>query len=253
MQALAFIALAGLIAWAVAGKKGKPASEKPALKKPVPAGTPPDLKQVIQRHKEGKATCAELRGAAKQARAHGLKKVAAKFDEWGDIVCAVEESEKSRLPSDLKVPPTMLKYIKTPGAWNKFVKALKLGKVGTKTPKNYLGLFNLGYRRLEDLGYVTDVSKDDKGVWSGTWRPPLSEEEFLSNAKLQYDAFVKHIIRNARVIARRHKNDITDKRTLSGLLGVAHRRGLKGMAEWLKDPSKYPKATTIYERTNQLF
>lgn len=146
-------------------------------------------------------------------------------------------------------------------AWKRFVLTLAKGRLDGRSPAGYLGKFGLGLRRLQDLGYVRSTKRDNDGSIRAEWNPPHSEREFLTNPKLQYQAFVRSMVGHRAAVLLRHAGALGRvyggrPATLSGLLGVAHQAGLDGLGLWLQaggDERRYPKTTAMYRQTVGLF
>ena len=91
--------------------------------------------------------------------------------------------------------------------------------------------------------------------------PPRSREGFLSDLKLQYEAFVKATVADRAAVLSRHRDAIghtlaNKTATLSGLLAAARQAGLRGLAAWLAseaDRAKFPRTTAAYLRANGLY
>ncbi len=149
--------------------------------------------------------------------------------------------------------------------WTRFVMIMGRAKSGTVSPKGHLGIFQMGMRRLGDLGLAKNVRKGERngeqGVWLGVWNAPLSEARFLASPELQYKIFVRSMQTYRREIERQFKNEIGREiegkaATLSGLLAVAHHAGIPGLEKWLKgDPprEKFPQTTAAYKAATGIF
>ena len=62
-------------------------------------------------------------------------------------------------------------------AWAKFVALFQGANVGEVSPAYQFGLFNIGYRRLADLGLATGVHRglyNGRSVWLGRFVAPVS-------------------------------------------------------------------------------
>lgn len=155
------------------------------------------------------------------------------------------------------------------GAWTNFVRAMSEGKSPSHVnSRGFFGLFELGVRRLCDLGVMSNPSsktiKTPEGmqmrVWQGIWNIP--QEKFLSNPALQYKLFVKSLDLYRNVISEKYQPVIGleifpgRKATLSGLLAIASTAGSEGMHKWLTDANirrKFPWVTQSYDRANGIF
>lgn len=149
-------------------------------------------------------------------------------------------------------------------AWTRYVRLMATGRPNSVSPGGHLGVFGLGLRRLEDLGLVRNsrkVERDGRQVWEADWVSPHTLEGFLSDATLQYRAFVKHTLDHRRRILERHAQAIGQSyaakaATLSGLLAVAHQAGLQGLARWLEnegDRQRFPNTTAAFIRAAGIF
>ncbi len=170
------------------------------------------------------------------------------------------ERERAKLPTKFPSP-----FSNVPGeAWTKYVNGQRSGKLNTQSPGNYLGIWLMGARMLQDLGYMRNVklvkrAETGKQVWDGEWISPYSLQRFLSDAALQYEAFRRMSERDANYIRAKHAATLAAKQklpviTLSGLMAVAKQAGLKGMDEWIANPSTRKASTTAqFEKFNGLF
>lgn len=162
---------------------------------------------------------------------------------------AVEDTSKSLPTSFTSVIPGV-----TDAQWTAYVKKQKQGKINGVTKSNSLGLFLMGYRMLQDLGYTRNSRKVAKvidgvsrTVWDGEFIPPLTLDSFLSNALVQYEAFAKMSVLQAARIKSLYGPLIAGSNgsiTLSGLLNVAKVAGMGGLDAWLKEPGKRKADTT---------
>jgi hypothetical protein len=152
----------------------------------------------------------------------------------------------------------------TAEAWNRYVRLMATAKPDTVSPSNQLGLFQIGFPRLADLGYVENLhkgQKDGRAVWIADFRPPASLAAFLADPVTQYVAFVETTKVDRQAVIKRHADAIGKTvagtaATLSGLLAVAYNAGLVGLDRWLSSPdarSKTPRTTAAYQRANGLF
>jgi hypothetical protein len=148
-----------------------------------------------------------------------------------------------------------------PGAWRRFVRVLKAGSLGARSPSGRLGLFSIHLHRLAELGYVRRVRRTAAGTLEAEWLEPLTEAAFLSNPRLQYQALTESMAGLTEEIARRYPSAVgrlVDGRpaSLSGLLAVAHRLGLSGLARWLGSSGERARqriASAAFERANGIF
>jgi hypothetical protein len=138
----------------------------------------------------------------------------------------------------------------------RFVVLMACSPSSFKSPTGKLGAFQFSPRRLQDLGLVADTSRTPSG-WIATWRPPFSENLFLSSPKVQYAAFLKSC-RKYLPIAIAHRAKDIDGRisTLSGILGVLHVAGERGFSSWFSDPKtrkRFTNTTSTFHSTNGVF
>lgn len=144
-------------------------------------------------------------------------------------------------------------------SWTNFVRLMGSPECATgKTDKGYLGLFLFSPARLAHFGAVTNVRREN-GKLEGDFVPPLTEPDFLRSPALQYRAFARscgeYASRLARWPAPLPEVDAT-RTTLSGLLAVAHRAGLKGLRRWLRsaeDRRLHPFTSAGFDLCNGLF
>jgi hypothetical protein len=150
-------------------------------------------------------------------------------------------------------------------AWNRYVRLMATATSETVSAGNQFGIFQIGYPRLADLGYVENVRKVHKkgrSVWVGDFKAPLTLAGFLKDVALQYQAFVQTTKTDRSAILARHAGSIGQpiagkKATLSGLLAVAYHAGLAGLARWLsggeEERKRSPRTTAAYQRAVGLF
>jgi hypothetical protein len=119
----------------------------------------------------------------------------------------------ARIRASTALAPARGKAIPSPipeasaGAWTRFVDV-----VAGNTPADHvsargdLGVFQMSLARLADLGYVTNAHRDPSGKWTADWVPPLSQERFVGDLQLQYQAFVKATQADRKAILAHHKD-----------------------------------------------
>lgn len=152
--------------------------------------------------------------------------------------------------------------------WKAYLRALATpshsGKVSAKLA---LGAFLFTYPRLADLGLVRNVRRatlNGRPVWTGDFVAPLTLERFLDSPTLQLEAMAKSAVDYApkvrvlfdKYLGARFVGATNQPATLSGLLAIAHRGGLKGLASWVKnegDRAKFPNTTAAYNAANGIF
>ena len=146
--------------------------------------------------------------------------------------------------------------------WSKFVQRMARAKEGTMTKGARFGMFLFGVRRLADLGLITNVKRktvNGQTIWAGTWVPPYSQAIFLSESKLQYQAFIKSVQElAAKFIAARSKSPGIFKvegkpLTMSGFLALAHIAGFMGAINSLKAGKLRTDTLAFVKRLNGIF
>lgn len=143
--------------------------------------------------------------------------------------------------------------------WLKFMEALKSGRAANAEEAGRIGDFAISVRRLADLGIVQNPKKT-KTSWDAEWTN-ISKEKFTGSPELQEQALAKSLGDYAGKIRTDYVKaigkSVNDKPiTLSGLLGVAHVAGIKGLETWLRDGKvreKFPGTTKLFETTNGIF
>jgi len=149
-------------------------------------------------------------------------------------------------------------------AWNRYVRIMAGAAPEAVSATNLLGIFQIGFPRLGDLGFVENLRKAQKngrGVWVGDFKAPLSLSGFLNDPAIQYRAFVLTTAADRGAILSRHADSIGKtiagkKATLSGLLAVAYHAGLAGLGRWLsgeQERKRSPRTTAAYQRAVGLF
>lgn len=146
--------------------------------------------------------------------------------------------------------------------WTRYMEVIAGGTASNAvSPGGDLGLFGLSLPRLADLGYVTHVRRDAAGKWAADWVAPLTQENFLGDVKVQYEAFVKATLADRKAIVARHREAVgrtLAKKvvTLSGLLAAVHQAGLGGLGKWLAsgaDRVRFPRSTNAFLKGNGIF
>lgn len=257
MGALVGIA-AILVALALANGQGKaaPGTRTTATGFEPPMRKTPPLPEFVKKVVTDKAaTRSDLSRAAAMAAEAGYPQLAAA------LVDRASMSEAARaIPSPWKDVPD--------GSWTKFVKIMAgERKPNEVSPRGFYGVFQIGVRRLCDLGVMRSPrSKNVRGerglvrVWEGVWVMP--QEQFLGSAAIQYKLFLRSMELYRSVIAEKYKQVIGleifpgRKATLSGLLAVAHQAGSEGLHKWLMDAEirkKFPWVTAAFEQANGVF
>lgn len=251
----ALFALLGALGLLAVASHGANASETPSEgangnDNPLP----PEVNDAISDYQNGNATPGQLRNAAESAAQAGYNSISDALHRAADAVQAISEQENRVTPSKVTSP---IKGV-SDEQWSSFVKAQKTGKSNGVTPGGLLGVFEMGPRTLGDLGYMNNVHKEGR-KWLGTFISPLTEEQFLGDEKLQYEAFSRQILNHLQVIRKRYpsilETEIEGKKaTMSGLLAVARFAGLGGLDAWIRYPAKRkPETTKTYLRNTGIF
>lgn len=119
-------------------------------------------------------------------------------------------------------------------AWTEFVTLMGNPlTVSKEALSGHLGLFLFHPLRLDRLG----ITGDGRFL-----RSPASQYRALELSCLDYQPFLKP--------------KVTSNQSLSGLLGVAHRAGLRGARKWIRsadDKAKHPFTTATFELVNGIF
>jgi hypothetical protein len=205
----------------------------------------------------------DIMDAATKAQSAGMvesaKALASKAQETGDVKRALESLAEKPVPSPI---PGV-----TDKQWSSFVGLFKGTTVDEVSPAYCLGIFNIGFRRLLELGLAYDVKQgthEGKTVWMGKLKPPMTMKGFLNNPVLQYRVFAKDMRDRAALIQKEYAKVIGTelpglegiKVSLSGLLGVIKLAGTKGFHGWVTDPKqreKFAHTTTAFKTANGLF
>lgn len=146
-------------------------------------------------------------------------------------------------------------------AWRRFVALMVVAPKGATGPRGKLGYFGMTTRSLADVGMVEVPHKitvgGERGVWAGTWKPPFSKDTFLGSTRLQYEAFARSASLLGPKLSSLVGVPIGPKRaTLSGLLGVAHLAGERGVEGWVRNQEvrdRFRATTDNFHRTNGVF
>jgi hypothetical protein len=148
-------------------------------------------------------------------------------------------------------------------AWLGYVKAC-MNPATRVTANSRIGVFEFTIRRLCDLGVMHSLEgqseKGHPGVkWNAKWTPPRNLQSFLADRLGQYRLFSQSTedYANELDLVRAIGAPVDGaEASLSGLLGVAHRSGLKGLRTWLASPkerAEFKRTTAIFQHTNGLF
>ena len=145
-------------------------------------------------------------------------------------------------------------------AWRRFVRMMEGPDPKEVSPALHLGLYNIGYHRLKELGLVSEarqVTKGGRRVWVGRFKAPLTLGLFLNNPTLQYTVFVRDMVDRVSLVLPYVGREIEGKRaSLSGLMATAKLAGRKGFLSWVSDPAerqKHHKTTRAFLAFNEVF
>lgn len=146
-------------------------------------------------------------------------------------------------------------------AWRRFVTVMTVLPRDAETPRGRVGMFGMDARRLRDVGFMTEARKatvaGEPGVWTGSWREPLTRKKFLTSEPLQHEAFRRSMVALAPKVSEHVGRDVDGvPATLSGLLGVGHLAGEAGVAGWVSDPKvreRFAATTQNFHRCNGIF
>lgn len=241
-----------ILLYSIGGKKSQGAL---APKSDSTGALPPSsltdfVRQVIE---DQGASKADLLKAADQAKEAGYPKLAIALK-------ARAEGAKQLIPSPWGDV--------TGSAWTRFCSVIANGhKAGTVNPKGFFGIFQIGVRRLVDLGImanpksrnITDPNGTTTRIWEGKWVQP--QEQFLADPQYQYKLFVKSMELYRNIISEKYKKVIGlniegQPATMSGLLALCHTAGSEGMYKWLTNGNlrtKFTWVTEAYKKANGIF
>jgi len=212
------------------------------------------------------ATAEEIKSAADHAEKSNHARLALALRNEAAVLAAAEKFS-AELGKD--VPAEPMKFVSplssvSDEAWTKYVKQSRTHRRDAVSDNFRLGTYQLSARDLADAGFMVSAKKvdeDGRSVWVGEWVPGKSLEDFLASTEQQYEAFVALSKMHAEAIAKRHADVIgstTESQgvTLSGLMAVARKAGLGGLASWLKsakERSTFRATTERYEKLNGIF
>lgn len=145
--------------------------------------------------------------------------------------------------------------------WLAFVRRMISASTNTVSSGYKLGAWQIGARRLVDLGLMEKPRKtvygEKDGVWLAGWKHPFSEGSFLRNQKLQYKTFEKSMKKFAPIVKPFVGTTVNGKTcTLSGLLGVAHMAGEGGVKTWVdseKVRKRFSATSDMFNKVNGMF
>lgn len=139
--------------------------------------------------------------------------------------------------------------------WTDYAFAMKIANRGDISLSNGLGMFDIRYKRLEDLGFVTNISyKRDpiinRSVQVAEWLPPYTQDKFLKSANFQYRAFSasnRHYFKELR----NRSLSMPPGVTFSGALAILHRGGRSALAKWATQ--QFDETREIFDMANGIF
>lgn len=145
--------------------------------------------------------------------------------------------------------------------WEELVAKMAVADKRHVGKKGKLGAFQMDARRLADVGAMTKAWKGqrgtEQGAWVGQWRQGLTEAAFLGSMPLQYAVFVRSMRAAAPKVSPLVGIAVDGKvATLSGLLGVSHVAGERGVEGFVRDPvvrTRFPSTAEVFSRTNGIF
>jgi hypothetical protein len=145
----------------------------------------------------------------------------------------------------------------TLGAWESFVAEMAKAPKASVGRKGKLGAFQIDARKLADVGAMSKAWKKPDGSWTGSWSAGLTESAFLGSMPLQYAVFVRSMRAAAPKVSSLVGAKIDGKpASLSGLLGVSHVAGERGVASFVRDAdvrARFPATSEVFGRTNGIF
>ena len=232
---------------------------------PLQARVPVEVVQAIVALRSHNATPAQMRRAAAGATAAGQPRLGLALLEQATLA---EQTAKLAAPvaamlHDVSYPSPLPQV--TDEAWNTYARRARVARPSTHSEWNRFGMYAMTARMLSDIGLMVEAHKGDfqgrRAVWIGTWADGMSAASFLASPQAQHDALAALVRLHARVIEGRHASTIGTTLegqmvTLSGLLAVAQKAGLGGLAKWLADANDragFPETTAAYTRLNGIF
>lgn len=176
----------------------------------------------------------------------------------GFIVGRISKADRARAAASATRSP--IAGVDAAG-WEDFVSRMAVADKGHVGRKGKLGAFQMDARRLADVGAMTKAWKGtrgmEQGVWTGEWKQGLTEAAFLGNLPVQYAVFVRSMRAAAPKVSPLVGIAVDGKvATLSGLLGVSHVAGERGVEGFMRDPAvrtRFPSTAEVFSRTNGIF
>jgi hypothetical protein len=135
-------------------------------------------------------------------------------------------------------------------AWFRFITVLEAQSHQNVTKSGALGAYEMLPRRLGELGYLTNLRREDGGKKQvGTFVGPWTEEKFLADSVAQYVAFRKSILLYYRQLmsgAIQRPKGIS----IAGALAILHRGGEGALKKW---PKLFEGTKKVYDRVKECF
>lgn len=142
-------------------------------------------------------------------------------------------------------------------AWTEFVFAMKVQALDMVSPSNGLGMFDLRFKRLADLGLVENLhyKRDiitNRSVQVADWVLPLTKEAFLKSASAQYRVFTTSMRAYYGEICS-GKLRLISGMSPSGALAILHRGGRAALAKWGDPEEQFESTRELYRATKGVF
>lgn len=247
------------------GNKEEGGDEK-VVKSQEPKPIPKDVILAVAHLRQHHAAADEIVAAAEKAELAGHAQLALALRNEAAVLAAAEkfsEETANEVISDAVRFMSPLENV-SEEQWTKFVKKSRTHRTNSVSDNYRLGAYQFSARDLADAGYMTaaqKVEEEGHAVWVGEWADGRSLEDFLKSPTQQYEALVGLTKLHAGVVAKKHQKVIgstieNQTVTLSGLLGVARKAGIGGLASWIKsakERSVFRDTTERYEKLNGIF
>jgi hypothetical protein len=139
--------------------------------------------------------------------------------------------------------------------WTDFVLMMKVGSLNTISSSNGLGMFDIRYKRLADMGLVTNLRyRQDvitrRSVQEADWVAPLTRDKFLKSAGVQLKVFSESC-KDYFNWLKCEQVKLPEGATFSGALAILHRGGKSALAKW--DQQQFESTLELYRRVNGVF
>lgn len=161
-------------------------------------------------------------------------------------------SAQPRFASSLKSPLPGVSL----AAWQRFVSALEVQRMDQVSARGGFGSYDLRPKRLEEIGYVTDLARQggrrQRGkpqVYACRFLPPWSRERFLADASAQIEALSKSMRGYAEDLAAGRLQQ-PDGLSLAGALAILHVGGRGALAAF---PDLFDHTRAVCERARGAF